>query len=647
MSILFGIRKPVRGLVATEELLTLASATQRFALDETFVETNGNIGMGFQPYYTHERSKLESQPVSDRFGNLVVFDGRLDNYRELSSELGMDNPNAADSVLVLASFERWGKRCFSRFTGDWALAISSRSDDALYLARDHAGTRSIYFQNANGTLRWATYLETFFASGERNSLDQQFVACYLSLQPIRDLTPYEGIRAVLPGHFLTVRNKTITQTPHWDWIAKGQIHYKSDREYEEHFLALFRQSVERRTGPGAPILAELSGGMDSTSIVCMSDHICLSQGGVVSDILDTISYYDPREPNWNEEPYFSITEARRGKKGTHIEISGAVRTFEPVDSALSGPKSLWPGTDSRSLEQEEEFHQTIRGRGYRTILSGIGGDEVLGGVPNPLPELADLLVSANLVNLFKQAKAWSLSSRSPLLHMLFRTVRFTMDQYRSPSRSEMTSLPPWVCQNSKDLKPARLRGPNRPHRIGSLPSALSNGQAWWDVQETLPHLWPGTIARYEYRYPYLDRDLVDFLYRVPREQLLRPGSRRSLMRRALRSIVPEEILMRRRKAYVVHGPLVALRSASDRIEALVHDSLAVTCGFVDKDNLLRCLHGVLGGQDLRQMHPLVNTLLFEIWLRATSNLRPHTEIRADVNSSAHTQVGVESAVKAD
>lgn len=622
MSILFGIRKPVRDLVNREELKTLASATERFALDGTYVETNGNLGMGFQPYHTHERSKLESQPLSDRFGNLLVFDGRLDNHRELSTELGIDDPNASDSVLVLASFERWGKHSFSRFTGDWALALSSGTDHATFLARDHAGTRTLYFQIANSILRWATYLETFFANGEHYPLDPQFAACYLSAEPIRDRTPYEGIRAVPPGHYLTIENDTVTQTLHWDWIAQGRIHYKSDAEYEEHFFALFRQSVDRRTGPGGPILAELSGGMDSTSIVCMSDHIRSSQGAGVNDILETISYFDPAEPNWNEEPYFSITESRRGKRGTHIDTSCAVCSFAPVNHAFLIPQPLWPGTDSSAFDQEQNLHRAIGGRGYRAILSGIGGDEVLGGVPTPLPELADLLVSAKLGRFFRQAIAWCLSSRSPLLQMLYRTVRFTVGQYASSSLTEMAPMPPWVCQSFKAFNVSWFRRSDRTRRFGSFPSVLSNAQAWWAIQEALPHLYPGNIARYEYRYPFLDRDLVDFLYRVPREQLLRPGCRRSLMRRALRSIVPQEVLMRRRKGYVVHRPLVTLRSASDRIEELIGDSAAVARGLVDREALLRGLRLILDGQDARRMSSLINTLLFDIWLRTASNLDP-------------------------
>jgi asparagine synthase (glutamine-hydrolysing) len=645
MSIIFGLSKPAGQMVEQDELTVLASPTLAYAPDGTAVRSNGRIGMGFQPYHTHELSRLELQPLTDYRGNMLVFDGRLDNRAELQRELNCMDPSTPDSSLVLAAFERWDEECFSHLVGDWALALWSAGAQATYLARDHAGARSLYFQNFNGTLRWATYLETFFSSGERYPLDQQFVTRYLCSQPCEDLTPYLGIRSVPAAHYLIVRGGTVTSRPHWNWVAKSQIHYKSDEEYEQHFLALFRQSVERRTGHGAPILAELSGGMDSTSIVCMSDSIRKSQGEGEEDLLDTISYFDNSEPNWNEEPYFSITEARRGKKGIHLETSAAARSFRPAEGQYAIVQPLWPGVDSSSLEQEQKLHEAIGGRGYRAILSGIGGDEVLGGIPTPLPELGDLLISGNIFKLLKQATAWSLSGRSPLLHMLYRTVRFTVALYRSPSRNAI-SIPPWLnrCLDAETfLDPDRIA---RAEWLGALPSALSNGQAWWAIQGSLPHLFPGRSARYEYRYPFLDRDLVDYLHRVPREQLVRPGARRSLMKGSLKSLVPQEVLMRRRKAYIVHGPHVALQVAREQVESLIADSAAVELGFVNRDRLLEGFHSVLQGKASRQLSPLINTLLFDLWLRSVSKCFLHTVPPTDAKRSARQDMRAERSVPA-
>src|SRR5216683_927664 len=143
MSIIFGIRKSEGEVVEEHQLLSLANATDRWAPDGTFVRATGRIGMGFQPYHTHQRSNLESQPVADDLGNMISWDGRLDNHKELRDLLAQE-ANISDSLIVLAAFRRWGEECFSRLIGDWAVALWSHTDRSLYLARDHAGTRTLY-----------------------------------------------------------------------------------------------------------------------------------------------------------------------------------------------------------------------------------------------------------------------------------------------------------------------------------------------------------------------------------------------------------------------------------------------------------------------------------------------------------------------
>jgi asparagine synthase (glutamine-hydrolysing) len=617
MSVIFGILKPAREQVTREELSILASATERYALDGTYVRASGNLGMGFQPYHTHLRSNLESQPVSDEFGNHLVFDGRIDNHAELRNELGISNKDASDSVLILAGFERWGRNCFSRLIGDWALAIISGRDDTIYLARDHAGTRTFYYQIIDRTVRWATYLESFFANDEKYPLDEQFAARFLSASLIGNLTPYAGIRAVPPAHFLTIRNGTVTQTPHWEWVAENRLHLKSDAEYEDHFLDLFRQSVARRTGTGAPILAELSGGMDSTSIVCMSDHIRTSQGEGVNGILDTVSYFDPGEPNWNEQPYFSISEARRGKEGIHIQTSFADSRFEPCDPAL-GPRPL-PGADRATENFERQILTAMQVKNCRVILSGVGGDELLGGVPTPMPELADYLISLQPVTLLRQATQWSIARRTPLIQTLLGAARTAIRLYLGPRPA--SPIPSWIQSRLKQLLMDTFRREAR-HETPflALPSSKINGQMWWPLIETLPHSRPSPLARFEYRCPYLDRDLVNFLFQVPREQLVRPGRRRSLMRRALRSLVPPEVLERRRKAQLSKTPVIAFFNARSALRELSSNLCAADIGLIDQAAFVRSMDLVTSGEQTSEWPMLMRAILFEIWLRSNAGL---------------------------
>jgi asparagine synthase (glutamine-hydrolysing) len=568
--------------------------------------------MGFQPYHTHPRSTLEAQPILGASGNMLTFDGRLDNFVELQTLLDFRIEQPSDSQIVLAAFERWGAKCFARLTGDWALALWSSSDGILYLARDHAGTRTLFYEEKDGTLRWSTYLEAFFTIEVERTPDEGYAASYLCLSPKHDLTPYKGIRAIPPGHYLAVRNGAIGIERHWEWLAEGRPSYKTDAEYEEHFLHLFEQSVLRRTAPGVPILAQLSGGMDSSSIVCVCDRARRAINPT-PELLDTVSYFDDSEPGWNEKPYFSLVEASRGKSGLHVDISLRDRTFGLPDFPLA--PALVPGTDRSSLDGERRFESLIEGKGYRAVLSGIGGDELLGGVPTPLPELANRLTGRQFRQLLDQATKWSLINRSPLLGLLFDTARFTANLYIQ-AYPKIQASPPWVAPRLREQLLGHFHGNAYMRgRWRRTPSSISNGQTWWTILETLPHNIPATLTRLEYRYPYLDKDLVDFLLRIPREQLVQPGRRRFLMRRALKGIVPTEILERRRKASITRGPLARLQEAHQDIVRLFKDSRTADCGWIAPDRFLQKLDETVNGAELKWWPALTRTIALELWLR--------------------------------
>jgi len=612
MSIIFGVREPLGAVVPQQELLSMARATERYAPDGTWVTVEGRVGMGFQPYHTHERSNLESQPVIDAEGNMIQLDGRIDNHKELLSALNMPDKEAPDSQIVLTAFRKWRDGCFSRLVGDWALAIWSATDATVYLARDHAGTRTLYYELSKGRLQWSTCLETFFVTAHDRPLSSEYAAAYLGFRPADKWTPFAGICAVTPMHYVAVRGDQILEQPHWDWMTASVLQCKSDLEYEEMFLAHFRRAVERRIGPGAPVVAQLSGGMDSTSIVCMCDDLRKS-GGHPSEPVHTLSFYDDSEPDWNEKPYFSAVEARRGWTGTHIETSWMQRTFDPP--SFSNGVYPFPGADSASIQHEVRLQSMAQQTGCRVILSGAGGDEVLGGVPTPLPELAGYLVSGQLSQLLRRVIDWGIAARDPLTSLIGKTARYTLGLYCRSDHSDRVS-PFWITRPLRRHYIDRLSFSELTARLWSRPEAIDNARTWSSLLGTLPHLAPSLLARYEYRYPYLDRDLVGFLFRIPREQLVRPGRRRCLMRRALRPIVPEEVLERRRKAYLIRGPLVSLQRARDKILALFTGSLTAELGFIDDGAFRLAFEAVARSEDTAWLHAALRTILFELWLRS-------------------------------
>jgi asparagine synthase (glutamine-hydrolysing) len=193
-----------------------------------------------------------------------------------------------------------------------------------------------------------------------------------------------------------------------------------------------------------------------------------------------------------------------------------------------------------------------------------------------------------------------------------------MNLYANP-RQHPEIVPPWISaplrKLSSEIDSRDSVLPSVPSRLGIAPHQLDNSRAWWSIMETLPHLVPQILSRPEYRYPFLDKDLVTFLFSIPREQIVRPGRRRSLMRRALINIVPHEILERRRKAFQLRAPLNMLHQAHSKLENLFSNSALADAGFIDVEKLGVSLRRTAMG-DTAWWQALLRTIAMELWLRA-------------------------------
>ena len=120
---------------------------------------------------------------------------------------------------------------------------------------------------------------------------------------------------------------------------------------------------------------------------------------------------------------------------------------------------------------------------------------------------------------------------------------------------------------------------------------------------------------YEKRYPYLDRDLLEFMYAIPREQLVRPAQRRSLMRRALAGIVPDEILNRKTKAFVARAPMKTVSRDWAKLMEMTQNMVIGSLGIVDSARLIETLQKARRGEDEIPMISLTRTIFIEGWLK--------------------------------
>jgi asparagine synthase (glutamine-hydrolysing) len=571
----------------------------------------GSLAVLNRDFHPAADSQTAIAPQISESGVTVFWDGRLDDRANLIHQLGGNlSHRSADGEIVAAAYDRWRCDCFAKLLGDWAVAIFDSREDALVLAKDFAGSRPLYYATSKSQAVWSNALECIVPyDGERRSLNLDYLAGWMSSFPSLALTPYVGIHSVPPCSYVLVRRGEVRIHKYWDFNPEARVEYRTDREYEECFLALFSQSVERRLRSDAPVLAELSGGMDSSAIVCVADDLARRKGSA-NDALQTVSFFSNDEPDWDERPYFEAVERKRGRTGFHIDVAGSGNFRLGQDSYRFPPTPACSGGISTA---ETRLAEIVKQNGFRVLLSGLGGDEVLGGVPTPVPELADLLVAGRISQFFSRAYAWSFAKRKPVYSILTETLReFLPIVIRLGAHR--TQPPAWL--EPAFAKRLRRTAPGYASRLQLTrirPSFQQNLEALEVLRAQVASSSGGATSAVERRYPYLDRDLLRFLYAIPREQILRPGERRSLMRRALAGIVPKEVLERRRKAFAVRGPVSTIASQAESVRSLLRTPAVAALGMVNEKRLFEAVKAAERGEEVA-LPLLIRTLIALDWV---------------------------------
>jgi asparagine synthase (glutamine-hydrolysing) len=540
---------------------------------------------------------VERQPVHTIHGDIVTWDGRLDNRGELLALLGRSPAETStDAEIVAAVLAASGAKAFPRLIGDWALAWWNPRSRCVVLARDYAGLRKLYYLRSGKKFYWCTGLAALVLhSGQRFSLCDEYFAGYLASQPEAHLTPYAEIIQVPPGSYVEVTAERLRTHRYWSFDRLSGIRYRSDAEYEEHFRELFRESVKRRLRTSYPVLAELSGGLDSSSIVCLADDILKRDGS--SGRMETVSYYSFGDTDSDERKYFEAVEEFIGRTGTHLEehIPESGLGLHPMRDCCFAPL---PGYFDCVVDAEHYFLNRMPQKSWRVRLSGIGGDELLGGVQDPVPDLAVALWQGRLRSFAEQIYAWALQRKTTIWSLLGKSVVHLMPIWmREHLDMGPVSGSEWIARDFA-----------RHHRVARRRLRPSATVREWFPGPPSPDSWyfslTSFIAGYLPRFtfaeqtvlPYYDRDLVRFLLAIPGEQLLRPGQRRSLMRRALKGMVPDTVLFRKTKALGQRIPALEMKGAAEELLAsLVNTPVAK---YISLPDVRTALDGISRGKEI-------------------------------------------------
>jgi asparagine synthase (glutamine-hydrolysing) len=604
--------------VSKPALIELARGVDYLGPDGGSEHVTSNVAMAYRAFHSTPESRLECQPsVRDRI--IFTWDGRLDNRRDLVSQLNCGlNDTSTDIDIVFEAYRTWGVTCFRKLIGDWALALWDDHEKDLILARDYIGVRRLFYRQDCDGITWCTAPEPLVLTARTTlHLDTTYIAGCFYPRPPLGTTPYREICGITPGTFMTFgyggRRKS---TRFWDLHSHEAIRYRSNKDYEENFLTLLKESVRRRLRTDRPIFAELSGGVDSSSIVCIADLLHSTERGPT---VKTISYYDPDEPSGDERPFYSIIEQKRGHEGIHVSIGEFTQQARglALDELPSTYFSATPGLFARVLQWNLLIRSNLHSADSRVLLSWIGGDELLGGIPYEAPELAGLLASGNLISFVRSLIVWSVA-RKRTVYALARDAFVLMNASHDPRSLQRRSR--------KSIGWVKLSYPDHSGCLESFaswrdcnPAQMTAELVRYDLASQLT--WAGLpgVEVAERRYPFLDRDLFTFLASIPREQILRPGHRRYLMRRALRRVVPDEILLRKTKWFGSRNVLATLRENCDLVRKMSETRWLSHRCFVDADLVRSLIDSAEHGQCSDGM-ALQAAIGVEQWLRRQSDL---------------------------
>ena len=286
-------------------------------------------------------------------------------------------------------------------------------------------------------------------------------------------------------------------------------------------------------------------------------------------------------------------------------------------------------SNRRLNERLRQYAVYMESQGHRVTLSGLGGEEATGGaVPTPVPELQDLLARARFLTLASQLKAWATKMRRSPLPLLWEAVRGFFPL--APGGMPKDILPgPWFHPNFiRENRAAFRRYSSTVKLFGPAASFQEHVSGLDAVRRLLAYFGLQSELLRNVHYPYLDRDLLEFVFAVPREQLVRVGQRRSLMKRALVGIIPDELLNRRKKAPAKRDrPKDIPIEWPDACEIAQHAVGSFT-EIVDPDQLSEALRKARHNQEAF-VENLKHTLTLESWLR-------HLTIRRVLTDSLST-----------
>jgi asparagine synthase (glutamine-hydrolysing) len=499
------------------------------------------MAMGCSRLAIVDLSKNGLQPLKNEDGSiLAVMNGEIFNFIELRDEfsrLGHQFKSKTDTEVIPHAFEEWGTDCFSHFNGQFAIAILDRNTDNLILGRDRLGVKPLFFHHNRDKISFASEIKAilkFPGYQKRINLNRltSTIGLPYKLHAVSGESLFADISEVRPGEWIRFdREFTQNRQMYWDpssLTTLGDITFSSARE---KLRDLYVDAVRLRLRGDRKASFIISGGVDSSSVVGIARQEC----GVEPETFSL----DIPDARFNENE--AIREIIRflNVKSNFVPVTGEkVKTVVPelidtFDEPVPTPNGILHALMS----------DAISAKGYRVVLSGVGGDEVFYGYHDHFLYFLYYLEQHDLKRFKTELDCWQRGQKRPLsVYEKFKEFLSSDDVRFSPdflARSQGFDYRNCLIRDLRDnhLKPQALY-----EGLDLDPRGKQILDMW---RLTLPYSLKMDDRFYmsrglETRHPLLDYRLVEFGLNLPVNLKIRCGISKFILRSAIKGFIPSD-----------------------------------------------------------------------------------------------------------
>jgi asparagine synthase (glutamine-hydrolysing) len=508
-------------------------------------ETHWKIGLGHRRLSILDLSPAGHQPMPEDNRYAITYNGEVFNYLEIKKELellGHVFLTATDTEVILKSWKEWGPQSLHKFNGMFAFVLLDTYTNKMYAVRDRFGVKPLYYTTTNSYTAFASEVKQLRVLPDyRFQLNHQVAYDYLRYSMLdHEVETFEvGILQMAPGHYMEIDLQTNQQQIH-RWYSLVPKKWKgTDKEAIAHFSELLKDSVRLRLRADVPVGSALSGGLDSSTIVCLMREV-LKEQKLDAHPLQTITSCH-KEKQYDESEYADAIV-----KQVNAESHKIYPSFEKLQQDIH--RLIWhmdyPFGSTSQFSQWCVFEEAKR-NGLPVMINGQGADEQLAGYGgNDMSLYIGLLGKGLWGELIKEVKAYKKYTGKWPIGFLLGAI-----QHKLPKRL-MNSLPDHY-RVFKQYPPKWLKNSGEEERF-SWPNSLRESLIKQVTKDPLP-----SLLRYEdrnsmafsieSRVPFMDYRLIEFTLGLPENLVYRRGERKYILRQAFKGIVSDKVMERRDK----------------------------------------------------------------------------------------------------